>query len=151
MQRWIALAVVGLVLLLGGGAWGFRAYKNSRPYPVWVPLPLNDSQPEDSRKAFAKQLEAELRKPALLSTVVKELGLAAKFKVASDEAAVAELNKRIFVRLSSGTNSMGARVPQLDVGVDGIRSEEPVVRAIVSRLMAEIDRIFNVAGRAPKI
>lgn len=148
MQRRIVWLIVGLVLLFGGGAFGLYAYKSSRPYPVWVPIPLNDVLQESEHKNFAAKIEAELRKPSALSAVVKDANLVSRFKVSSEEAAAAELNRRLFVRLSAGTNGMGTPSRILEVGVDGKQREKALLQDTTESLLKQIRRVLVIEDKS---
>lgn len=143
MQRWIALAVVVVLLLgIGGGVlvWNHR---RNRPDKVWVPLPLSPEAPEDARKALAKQLDTELRKPSVLLGVATDVQLAEKFGLPTTEAAADELGKRLFVELGQADTPMG-KAPSLNIGLNGKSKENALLRKIAERLMQDVKRILGV-------
>jgi len=143
MQRWIALATVVMLLLgIGGGAllWNHR---RNRPDKVWVPLPLNPEAQEDSRKAVAKQLDTELRKPSVLLAVAEDTQLAAKLALPTTEAAAEELGKRLFVEIGTVDTAMG-KTASLNIGVNGKSKEHAMLGQIAERLMKDVKRILGV-------
>ena len=143
MQRWIALAVVVVLLLgTGGGAlvWNHR---RNRADKVWVPLQLNPESQEDARKTVAKQLDTELRKPSVLLGVATDVQLAESFGLLTTEAAAEELGKRLFVEVGQADTSMG-KVPSLNIGVNGKSREHDLLGKIAERLMQDVKRILGV-------
>jgi hypothetical protein len=143
MQRWIVLGAVAIVLMLGGGAFVLHVYKQNRPHPVWVPLPINPEVPGDKRKEIAKDLKAKLNQPEILIQVCKELGLAKKWEMASDQAASAELSMRLFVKVGETASAMGS-VPSINVGVSGKVKEKEDSEAISLRLMKDVWKILGI-------
>ncbi len=142
MQRWIVLGAVAIVLMLGGGAFAFHTYKQNRPHPVWVPLPINPELPSDERKKIAKNLKAKLDQPEILLQVCKDLGLTKKWEIGADEAA-AELSKRLFVKVGEAASPMG-NVPSINVGVSGKNKEKEDSEAISMRLMKDVWKILGI-------
>jgi hypothetical protein len=143
MQRWIALVTVVLLLLGVGGGVLIWNHRQNRPDKVWVPLPLNPETPEDARSNLAKQLDTELRKPSVLKGVAADVQLATKLGLPSDEAAVAELTKRLFVEVGTADTSMG-RIPSLNIGVNGKSREHELLGQVSIRLMKDVRRIVGV-------
>ncbi|OYV04605.1 MAG: hypothetical protein CFE26_15980, partial [Verrucomicrobiales bacterium VVV1] len=118
-------------------------HRRNRPDKVWVPLPLGPEAPEDARKAFAKQLDAELRKPSVLLGVATDVQLAEKFALPTAEAAADELGKRLFVELGQVDTPMG-KAPSLNIGVNGKSREHALLGKISERLMKDVKRILGV-------
>lgn len=142
MQRWIVLGAVAIVLMLGGGAFALHAYKQNRPHPVWVPLPINPEVPGDKRKEIAKDLKAKLNQPEILIQVCKDLGLAKKWEMDADQAA-AELSMRLFVKVGETASAMG-NVPSINVGVSGKVKEKEDSEAISLRLTKDVWKILGI-------
>jgi len=139
MQRWIVLAGVLLVLAIAGGGYGRYAYNRNQPDRIWLPLKL----PEQDLKPVSKKLEEALRKPAFLASIAKDLNLAAKFQVANDEAAVAELSRRMYVEVGEAFPP-GDRTPSINVGITGKRKEHALLEEISSRLSKEVSALFGI-------
>ncbi|MGC4015653.1 MAG: hypothetical protein QM755_14195 [Luteolibacter sp.] len=140
MQRWIVIAVIALVLATAGGGYALFNYRANKPERIWVPLKL----PEADLKPVSKKLDEALRKPALLSSIVKDLGLVSRFNVPTEEAAVAELSKRLFVEVGEA-NPPSDRTPALNVGVAGKRKERALLNEISSRVMKDVMALFGVS------
>jgi len=137
MQRWIALATV-MFVLLGAGGWYFRHdYNMKRPDRIWCPIPV-DKLEEGDRKKLADQLGRQLHDPARLAAIVKDLQLTSKFNVASEQAAVADLAGRVFVELGTADSPLGTKVPSLNIGVNGTRRENALLREISARQMDDV-------------
>lgn len=147
MQRWIALAAVVVLLLGVGGGALFWNHRRNRPDKVWVPLPLNPEAPEDARSKIVKQLDIELRKPSVLLGVATDVQLATKLDLSSTEAAVEELEKRMFVELGTADTAMG-KVPSINVGVNGKSKEHDMLGQISVRLMQDVRRILGVKDKS---
>lgn len=121
----------------------FWNHRRNRPDKVWVPLPLSLGASEDARKTFAKQLDAELRKPSVLLGVATDVQLAEKFGVPTTEAAAEELGKRLFVELGQVDTPMG-KAPSLNIGVNGKSREHALLGKIAERLLQDVKRILGV-------
>lgn len=132
-----------MMLMLGGGAFAIHIYKQNRPHPVWVPLPINPELPGDKRREIAKDLKAKLDHPEVLIQVSKDLDLAKKWKMASDEAVADQLSKRLFVKVGEMASSMG-NVPSINVGVSGKNKEKEDSEAISMRLMKDVWKILGI-------
>ena len=137
MQRWIALGVVAFVLFLGGSYFGLKAYKQSRPHPIWVPLPLNVELDKEKRDQACEQLRTYVMDEKRVQAIASDLKLANTWSLPSDEAAAAELKKRMVVRTGSMAGPMG-EVPAIHVGLNGTRKEIPTTEKIVGRIMVDV-------------
>jgi hypothetical protein len=146
MQRWIALGVVAFVLFLGGSYFGLKAYKQSRPYPIWVPLPLNVELAKEQRDDVCAKLKDYMLQEERVLAIARDLQLAGVWSLPSEEAAAAELKKRMFIRTGSATTPMGD-VPALHVGLSGTRKEKDMTEKIVGRMMEDV----KVALRIPDL
>ena len=91
MQRWIVAGIGAMLLMMAGALFGYHHYKQNRPCPMWVPLPVNPELTVAKRESAAKDLKEKLANPAILLQVSKDLGLSAKWKLPSDKEAAAEL------------------------------------------------------------
>lgn len=135
MQRLIAASLIVLVLLVGGAGFGYWTYKQNCPHPIYVPLPVTPETSAAKRAELAASLKAKLSEPELLLKVCKEVGLKAKWQLASDAQAVAELRRRLLVQASETT---------IDVGVHGKKKDKAVSGEIVTRLMEEVRKIIGL-------
>ena len=146
MQRWIAAGIVAMMLFLGGSYFAYRAYKQNRPHPVWVPLQINPALPLKERDEVIKQLFAKLSEQELLVRVSKDVALKDKWNLGSDEAGAEEIGRRLFVRVGEADTPMG-KVPAIHIGVNGKVKEQVVSGEIAMRLM---DDVWKIVGFKPK-
>ena len=138
------------MLLLGaGGVFGLYRYKQTRPHPVWVPLPINPELSTEKRDEIIKDLKAKLGEREALVNVSKDVGLVEKWHLASDEAGAGELEKRLFVKTGEMDTPMG-KVPAIHVGVRGNRKESKVSGEIAMRLMKDVWKILGIPPPAEK-
>lgn len=143
MQRWIIVGVLVAILGLGGSAFGLWSYKQSRPHPMYVPIPLKEEVPPEDRKKIATELKSRLEDPALLLRVSKDLNLTAEWELPSDEAAVEALKSKLIVDSVEGDISAN-RPPTLNVGLKGKKREKEFTTKAVDRLMTEVWPILGL-------
>ena len=145
MQRWILLSVVLFLGLLAGSTLvGYRIYKLNRPHPVWVPLPINPELPGEKKAEIAADLKTKLGTQANLLKISKDLGLAKKLGLGSDEEAARAVATRLFVRVGEADGPMGAKVPSINVGVSGKEKDQKVSEEIALRLIVEVRQILEI-------
>ena len=144
MQRWIVFGVVTMVLVLGGGAFALRTYKQNRPQPIWVPLPINAELPAEKRNEVAAELKKNLMKPEILIQVSKDLGLPKSFGLPTDEAAANEVAQRMFVEVGEADAPTGGKVPSINIGIKGKRKDTEVSGKIAMRLMQDVWKILGI-------
>ncbi len=150
MQRWIVFGVVAMLLVLGGGGFAYRTYKQNRPQPIWVPLPINPELPAEKRKEVAAELKKSLMKPEVLLQVSKDLGLPKILGLPTDEAAANEVAQRMFVDVGEAAAPTGGMVPSINIGIKGKRKDTEVSGKIAMRLMQDVWKILGIkppAGR----
>ena len=143
MQRWIVAGVVAMLVMGAGGFFALNTYKQSRPSPVWVPLPINPELPVAKRDEIIAKLKAELSKSDRLVKVSKDVGLVGKWKLSSDEDGAAEVASRLFVREGEADTPQG-KVPAIHIGVKGKRKEREVSGQIAMRLMDDVWEILGI-------
>ena len=143
MQRWIAIGVVAMMLFLGGGWFSYRIYKQHRPHPVWVPLPINPELPVARRDQIINELKEKLSKHELLIQVSKDVGLVKKWHLASDEEGARKIGERLSVKAGDADTPQG-KVPAIHIRVEGNFKESPVTGEIVMRLMDDVWMILGV-------
>jgi hypothetical protein len=143
MQRWIVAGVVAMLLMGAGGFFALKIYKENRPAPVWVPLPINPELPVAKRDEIISKLKTELAASDRLLRVSKDVGLAGKWKLSSDEDGAAELASRLFVKEGEADTPQG-KVPAIHIGVKGKRKEREVSGQIAMRLMDDVWEILGV-------
>lgn len=134
---------MAMILIAGGGAYGLRISKQNRDHPVWVPLPINPNSTGEQRSESAKDMKAKLATPENLAAICKDLKLAEKWRMASDEEAAQALKRRLFVRVGE-TSSGITVVPSLNIGVAGKRKDKDVSGEIAMRLMEDVWKLLGV-------
>jgi hypothetical protein len=139
-----------MMLMLGGGVFAYSTYKQNRPHPMWVPLPLNPALPGEKRQEILKQLTSKLKDEALLIRVSKDLELPRKLNLRSDEEAAREISKRLFVKLGDITTPMGGTAPSLNVGITGKNKDSGISGEIAMRLMQDVWKILGIKPPAKR-
>lgn len=134
-----------MVLAAGGAALGYRTYKQSRPHPVWVPMPVNPELTGEKRDELAKDLKVKLGTSEKLTQICKDLNLTNEWALASDAAAADELKRRLFVNSGEMAGKMGM-IPSINVGVSGKAKEKIISEKIAMRLM---DDVWDILGIEP--
>lgn len=142
MQKWIVAGVVAIVIFCFGGWFAIKAYKQNRPFPVWVELAINPQLPTKQRDETIKMLMNKLRNPAILEQVSRDVGVKRKWQLATEDAAVDEIAKRLFVRAGETKGKIG-KVPALHIGLKGKRKESKVTGEVAVRLMPEVVKILQ--------
>lgn len=145
MQRWI-VAVTALMILMGGGLIaGYKwVYKPNRPNPIWVPLAIREDVGMSERQQIVKELTQKLSEPKVLEGVSKDLGLAAKWQMATNEEAAKEVRRRLFVRTGETLTPEGVLAPAILVGVNGKLKEAAESKDIAMRLMKDVFEILGI-------
>ena len=121
------LGALGLVLMFFGARYAKREYHLSKPSKIWVPLPLRADISMADQNNLAAQIGERLRTDAILRQVVVEAGLQEKFGQPSEDAAVKELERRMFVEVGTATTPSGMEVPSINIGVSGTGHEKEVL------------------------
>jgi hypothetical protein len=143
MQRWILLGVATVFLAVCGSGFAYWTYKQGRPNPVWVPIPLNREVPDEKRAEIADKLRENLNRSEVLNKISADLHLAKKWNMSTDEIAAKEVAKRLFVKIGEADTAMG-KVPSINVGVEGTRKDAAVSNEIVMRMMKDVWKILGV-------
>lgn len=144
MQRWIILGVVMFGLLCGGGAFAVHAYRQSRPVPMWVPLPMNPEVPVSKRIEIVDALKTKITENERLLKISKDTGLVSKWKLASEEEGAAQITKRLFIKEGDMEVPQKGRVPAIHIGIKGTRKESEVTKELVDRVMKEVFDILEL-------
>lgn len=145
MQRWIGIGLAVMMLVLGGGGfYALRVYKENRPSPMWVPMPLNPELSVEKRDEVAGKIKEALMKPELLLRVSKDLDLPQNLGVKSHEEAVSELTKKVFVNVGEADSPMGIKVPSINVGMMGKVKNQGVSGKIAMRLMDDVWKLLGI-------
>lgn len=144
MQRWILSGLVVVILVLGGGGFAYKTYKQNRPHPVWVPVPINPELPGDKRTEIARDLKDQLMKPEILIQVSRDLELPKAWLLPTDEVAADEVAKRLFVNVGEIDTPAGIKVPTINIGVTGMTKDRAVSEKIAMRLMDDVRKIIGI-------
>jgi hypothetical protein len=144
MQRWIVLGLVAVLLATGGGVFALRVYKQNRPQPIWVPLPVNPELTVEKRGELAAEIKKNLLKPDVLIQVSKDLNLARVMEMPTDEAAANEISQRLFVDVGEAAAPTGGTVPSINIGIRGKRKDTELSGKIAMRLMQDVWKILGI-------
>ena len=135
MQRWIfvVIAILGVALL--GGGYGYWHMRKNRPDSRWVPIPLNTKISGETKIRLISELETELKSPAVLRQLNKDLQLQQKWHLSNEDAVFSELNRRIFVREGSFSNPVtGLSYQTIDIGATGVSKETELLESVALSL-----------------
>lgn len=140
---WTVLGVVGLVVMFFGARYAKREYHLRQPSRIWVPLALRADFSMEDQKKLAEEINASLRTDEILRAVVMDLNLQEKFKQPSEDAAVKELDRRLFVEVGSADTPNGS-VPSINIGVSGIGLEADILGEASMRIIREVWRMYGI-------
>ena len=145
MQRWIALGAVVLACVCAASYFGLKAYKQTRPYPIWVPVPIREDLDKSQRDEACAQVRDHLFEEQRVLAMARDLDLKALWSMPSEKEAAHELRKRMFVRLGRAHTEFG-EIPAIEVGANGTRKEIPTTERIVQRMMDDMKRAAGGRG-----
>jgi hypothetical protein len=145
MQRWIALGAVVLAFFCVGSYFGLKTYKQTRPYPIWVPLPIKEDLDKSQRDEACARIRDHLFEEQRVLAMARDLELAALWSLPSEKEAAHELRKRMFVRLGRAPAEFG-EVPAIEVGANGTRKEIETTERIVQRMVDDIKQATGGRG-----
>lgn len=146
MQRWIlwgVLGVVGLVVMFFGARYAKHEYHLRQPSKIWVPVVLRADISMEDQKKLAKEIDENLRTDEILRAVVLDAGLQEKFKQPSEDAAVKELDRRLFVDVGSAETPTGS-VPSINVGVAGTGHEKEILGEASLRIIRDVWTMIGI-------
>ena len=143
MQRWIVIGLVIVVLGMGGSAYALWNYRQNRPAPMWVPMPIRAELTEEKREEIVVDLRKRISTPEILLAVSKEINLAQKWDLPTAEIAADELKKRLFVKAGDMATSTGS-VPAILVGINGSRKEKQISSDVAVLLMNHVWKILGI-------
>ena len=132
-----------MFLVLGGGVFAYWTYKQNRPSPVWVPLPINRDLSDDKRNEIVKDLKAKLDTPEVLARVSKDLDLPEKWNLSSDAEAAQSISERLILEIGEADTPMG-KVPSMNIGIRGTKKEVKLSGEIAMRLMKDVWKILGI-------
>lgn len=142
MQRWIVVAAL-VVCLLGGatvvGVWW--NHRQNRPDKRWVPLEFNPDSTEAQRQESVLHMRENLLTDAILTGVVRDCDVQGEWELPSEEAAVAELRKRVFIDAGEFMVK-GMPVATLNIGFRGTVGQKDFLDRLAGRLMDDVRRMI---------
>jgi hypothetical protein len=147
MQRWIVLGALVLSLLGGGLMFLYWKHHQSRPDRQWVPIPFNPESTQAARDKSVEELRKALLTDTILTGVARDCGIETKWKLESEQAALEELKRRVFIETGE-TVIKGIPSATLNIGVKGTVGEQPELKMLAERLIADVQRL--VAPTPPK-
>lgn len=136
-------SIVGLVLLVGGGLYGYRDFLRSKPAPIWVPIPLRADISMAEQGKTAGEIEARLRTDEILRQIAIDVDFQKKLKLPSQDAAVKELDRRLFVKPGT-TDTRDGNVLSINIGVTGNGHEKEVLSKTATRLIKDVWKILGI-------
>lgn len=142
MQRWIlwtVLGAVGLVVMFLGA----REYRLRQPDKIWVPIALRADISMEEQNKIAEEIDKKLRTDEILRSVVADVGLQKKFNQPSEDAAVKELDRRLFCEVGTADTPNGS-LPSINVGVSGIRHEKKLLGDTSMRIIRDVWSILGI-------
>lgn len=140
---WMVLAIFGLVVIFFGAKYTLNEYRLRQPDRIWVPVTLRADLSMADQKNLAKQIEEKLRTDEILRAIVVDVGLQAKFKQPSEDAAMKELGRRLFVDVGSAETPNGS-IPSINIGVSGIRREKKILEESAMRVISDAWQIIGI-------
>jgi hypothetical protein len=108
-----------------------------------VPIALRADLSMADQKKLAEQIEAKLRSDEILRAIVVDVGLQEKFKLPSEDAAVKELDRRLFVDVGSADTPNGP-VPSINIGVAGTGHERDILGEASMRIIRDVWRMIGI-------
>lgn len=136
MRKWLIPGIVAFVLLLGGAGFGIHILKQNRPAPFWVEIPMRLPTDGVQLEKLEKDLRQRVSSDDVIIPVVREMDLARRWNLPGEEAAVAELRRRVFVQFKDSGF--------LKIGLQGKRKEMATTSEVAKKLG---DRFMTVAQR----
>ena len=144
MQRWLLIGGAVLLLLFGIGLpTAYHLYKQGRPHPVWLPIPVNPEAPFGQTETTIRMLTAKLSDRENLMRMGRDLGLKEKWEMDSDEEVVDEIGSRLFVRRGDMDTPMG-KVPAIHVGLRGTNRDREVSYALLDALLPDVWKVLGI-------
>lgn len=139
------MGMVAMFLLVGGGGFAYWNHNRGRPHPVWVPLPLNPEFSDAKREEVAKEVKTKLNTKEILTRISKDLDLAKRWRMASDDEVAGELGRRLFVTVGEADSPLG-KVPLINIGVQGPEKDKGVSEEIAVHLIKDVKKLFGIGA-----
>jgi hypothetical protein len=144
MQRWLLIGGAILLLLFGVGLpTACHLYKQSRPHPVWVPIPVNPEAPFGFIDETIRALTSKLSNHDNLIRIGRELDLKNKWEMTSDEEVADEIGNRLYVKRGEMDTPMGS-VPAIHVGFRGTNRDREISYAMIEALLPDVWKALGI-------
>ncbi len=144
MQRWLLIVGAALFLFLGiGMTTAYNLYKQSRPHPVWFPIPLNPEASLGQTDGIIRELTTKLGKRENLMRIGKDLDLKNKWGMDSDDEVADEISSRFFVKRGDMDTPMG-KVPSIHVGLRGTNRDREISYALLDALLPDVWKVLGI-------
>ena len=144
MQRWLLIGGAALLLLFGIGLpTAYHLYKQSRPHPVWLPIPVKPEAPYAETQRIVRSLDAKLSDRKNLIHITRELDLKSKWDMSDDEQVVDEILARLYVKQGDMETPMG-KVPAIHVGLRGTNRDREVSYALLDALLPDVWKVLGI-------
>ena len=144
MQRWLLIGGAVFLLLFGVGLpTAYHLYKQSRPHPVWMPIPINAEAAFGETEDMIHQLTVALSEREKLTRIGQRLGLREKWEMNSDAEVVDEILRRLFVKRGEMDSQMG-KLPAIHVGFKGTNRDREDSYALIETIMPDVRRILGI-------
>jgi hypothetical protein len=150
MQRWLLIGGAALLLLFGIGLpTAYHLYKQGRPHPVWLPIPINPEAPFGQTDATIRYLTSNLSNRENLVRIGRELDLKNKWGMESDDEVADEIGSRLYVKRGEMDTPMGS-VPAIHIGLRGTNRDREISYALVYALLNSLSpEVWNMLGIPP--
>jgi hypothetical protein len=144
MQRWLLIGGAILLLLFGVGLpTACHLYKQSRPHPVWVPIPVNPEAPFGFLDETVRTLTSKLSDRDNLIRIGRRLDLKNKWEMTSDEEVADEIGNRLYVKRGEMDTPMGS-VPAIHVGFRGTNRDREISYAMIEALLPDVWKALGI-------
>jgi hypothetical protein len=144
VQRWLLIGGAIFLLLFGVGLpTACHLYKQSRPHPVWVPIPVNPEAPFGFLDETVRTLTSKLSDRDNLIRIGRRLDLKSKWEMTSDEEVADEIGNRLYVKRGEMDTPMGS-VPAIHVGFRGTNRDREVSYAMIEALLPDVWKALGI-------
>jgi hypothetical protein len=144
MQRWLLIGGAALLLLFGIGLpTAYHLYKQGRPHPVWLPIPLNPEAPFGQTETTIRALTAKLANRENLTRIGKDLDLKNKWGMHTDDEVADEIGSRLYVKRGEMETPMGS-VPAIHVGLRGTNRDREISYALLDALLPDVWKVLGI-------
>ena len=144
MQRWLLIGGATLLLLFGIGLpTAYHLYKQGRPHPVWLPIPINPEAPFGQTEAMIRALTAKLGNRENLMRIGSDLDLKNKWEMDSDDEVADEIGSRLYVKRGEMDTPMGS-APAIHVGLRGTNRDREVSYAVLDALLPDVWKVLGI-------